>query len=137
MLPACKPLGRGFNVADVIASLECEVVVVGKNKLGTLNHTLLTTEALRARGVNRIKVVLMDQSSPDISARSNAAMLKETLANIEVLAIPHLGVRLVSTALVKRNYRKIKKTLARITDPDSFSTRSSKGLRNQAAKRRD
>ena len=49
------PLGEGFTVADVIANLECDVVVVGKNKLGTLNHTLLTVEALRAREVTRLK----------------------------------------------------------------------------------
>jgi dethiobiotin synthetase len=131
------PLGRDFNVADVIASLECEVVVVGKNKLGTLNHTLLTTEALRARGVNRIKVVLMDQSSPDISARSNVAILRETLVNIEVLAVFYLGAGAVSGRSIKRNFRKIKKTLARIADPDSFSPRSSNVLQNQAAKRSD
>jgi dethiobiotin synthetase len=131
------PLGEGFTVADVIANLQCDVVVVGKNHLGIINQTLLTVEALRARGVTRIKVVLMGQSSPDVSARSNAAILEETLVNIEVLPIPHLGARVASIASVKRNFRKIKKTLARIADPDSFSTRSSEGLRNQAAKRRD
>ena len=130
------PLGEGFTVADVIANLECDVVVVGKNKLGTINHTWLTVEALRTHGVTRTKVVLMDQSSPDISARSNAATLGETLVNIEVLALPHLGAHGVSAGAVKRNYGKIKKTLARIADPDSFSPRSSNGLRNQAAKRR-
>ena len=131
------PLGEGFTVADVIASLECDVVVVGKNKLGTINHTLLTVEALRARGVRRLKVVLMSQSTPDSSARCNTAILGESLANIGVFSLPHLGAGAVSAGAVKRNVGKIKITLARIADPDSFSPRSSKGLRNQAAKRRD
>ena len=131
------PLGEGFTVADVIANLECDVVVVGKNKLGTINHTLLTVEALRTRSVTRVKVVLMGQPSPDFSARSNAALLGETLANVGVFSVPYLGAGAVSARAVKRNVGKIKKTLARIADPDSFSPRSSNGLRNQAAKRRD
>lgn len=131
------PLGEGFTVVDVIASLDCDVVVVGRNKLGTINHTLLTVEALRARGVKRINVVLMGQSSEDSSAQSNATFLIETLANIEVFTLPYLGAGAARIGPVKRNVRKIEKTLARIADPASFSPRSSEGLRNQAAKRRD
>lgn len=131
------PLGEGFNVADVIANLECDVVVVGKNKLGTINHTLLTVEALRARRVKSIKVVLMGQASPDLSACSNTAILGETLANIGVFSLPYLGAGAVHAGAVKRNVGKIKKTLARIADPDSFSPRSSKGLQKKAAERRD
>ena len=114
------PLGEGFTVADVIANLECDVVVVGKNKLGTINHTLLTAEALRARSVTWIKVVLMGQSSAESSARSNAAILGETLANIGIFSLPYLGAGAVSAAAVERNVRKIKKTLAQIADPDSL-----------------
>lgn len=131
------PLGEGFTVADLIANLACHVVVVGKNKLGTINHTLLTVEALRARNVRRLKVVLMGQRSADCSAQSNATILGETLANIRLYSLPYLGAGAATGRAVKRNVRKIKKTLARIADPDSFPTRSSDGLRNQAAKRRD
>lgn len=131
------PLGEGFTVADVIANLECDVVVVGKNKLGTINHTLLTFEALRTLGLKRFKVVLMGQSSVDFSASSNAVILRETFVNIEVFSLPYLGAGATGIRALKRNVEKIKKTLARIADPDSFSPRSSNGLRNQAAKRRD
>ena len=114
------PLGENFTVGDVIANLECDVVVVGKNKLGTINHTLLTIEALRARSVTRLKVVLMGQSFSDSSARSNPTILDETLANIRVFSLPYLGAGAASAGALKRNVRKIKKTLARIADPDSF-----------------
>ena len=36
------PLGDGFSVLDLIANLSCSTVVVSRNKLGTLNHTMLT-----------------------------------------------------------------------------------------------
>ena len=39
------PLGDGFCVLDVIANLGCSTVVVSRNKLGTLNHTILTIDA--------------------------------------------------------------------------------------------
>jgi dethiobiotin synthetase len=115
------PLGEDFTVADLIANLECDVVVVGKNKLGIINHTLLTVEALRARGVTQIMAVLMEQLSADSSVRDNAAIIGETPANIEVLSIPYLGAGAIGAKAVKRNVEKIKKTLARIADPDSFS----------------
>ena len=114
------PLGEGFTVADVIASLDCDVVVVARNKLGTINHTLLTVEALRARSVMRFKVVLMGQSTPDCSARNNATILRETIANVEVFSLPHLGAGALRAESVKRNVGKIKKTLAQIADPDSL-----------------
>jgi len=130
------PLGERFTVAEVIANLDCNVVVVGKNQLGIINHALLTVEALRARGVTRLKVVLMGQTAADFSARSNAAILGEVLANIGIFTLPHLGAGATGSRAVKRNVGKIKKTLARILGPDSFTPRSSKGLQNQAAKRR-
>jgi dethiobiotin synthase len=40
------PLGPAHFVLDLIRELRCEVVVVSCNKLGTLNHTLLTVQAL-------------------------------------------------------------------------------------------
>ena len=119
------PLGENFTVADVIANLDCDVVVVGRNKLGTINHTLLTVEALQTRGVKCIKVVLMAQSSPDYSARSNKMMLDESLANTEVFSLSYLGAGATHLASVKKAVKKIKKTLARIADPDSFTPRCS------------
>lgn len=131
------PLGEGFTVAELIANLECDVVVVGRNKLGAINHTLLTVEALQARRVNRIKVVLMDQATLDASSRSNAAILRKTLAGAEVFRVPYLGAGADRIGAVKRNVKKLKKTLARVADPDSFSPRSSRGCETKRRKRSD
>ena len=129
------PLGNDFTVADVIANLECDVVVVAQNRLGVINHMMLTVEALRARRVKRIKAVLMTQSSTDYSARSNAAILSETIANIGVFSLPHLGAGATRFSPVKTNAKKNKITLARIADPDTFSARSSERLRREAQRR--
>lgn len=46
------PLAPGLLLVDVIQPLGLEVVVVSRNYLGSINHTLLTLEALRQRGIN-------------------------------------------------------------------------------------
>ncbi|WP_235917340.1 dethiobiotin synthase [Hymenobacter busanensis] len=46
------PLAAGFLVADLVQQLGLEVVVVSRHYLGSINHTLLTLEVLRQRGIS-------------------------------------------------------------------------------------
>lgn len=48
---ALVPLTREFLFADLFACWGLPVIVVARTALGTINHSLLTLEALRARGV--------------------------------------------------------------------------------------
>lgn len=52
------PITRNIWVSDLIAALEAPCVVVGRAGLGTINHTVLTIEHLRGRGVRLLGVVL-------------------------------------------------------------------------------
>ena len=45
------PLAPGFLIADLVQQLGLAVVVVSRHYLGSINHTLLTLEALRARQI--------------------------------------------------------------------------------------
>ncbi|MFK4003672.1 dethiobiotin synthase [Qipengyuania sp. NPDC077563] len=45
------PLGGDVLYADIFAQWDLPVIVVARTALGTINHSLLTLEALRARGV--------------------------------------------------------------------------------------
>jgi dethiobiotin synthetase len=119
------PLAERFTVADLIAKLGCAVVVVGRNKLGTINHTLLTVEALRARGLRRIKIVLMEQRIGDRSAADNPSILRGHLAGLGVFVLPYCGSKATNPGVLKKNAGSLKKTLAWIADPASFSPRSS------------
>src|SRR5438445_2793156 len=65
------PLGEGFSVADLIAKLHCEIVVVARNRVGTINHTLLAIKSLQHVTNQRIKIILMGQKRQDLSAFSN------------------------------------------------------------------
>ncbi|MEC8771132.1 MAG: ATP-dependent dethiobiotin synthetase BioD, partial [Pseudomonadota bacterium] len=48
---ALVPLGGDFLYADMFARWGLPTIVVARTALGTINHSLLTIEALRARGV--------------------------------------------------------------------------------------
>src|SRR5262249_24761008 len=87
------PLGKGFTIADLIGGLNCQIIVIAQNQLGTINHTLLTIEALQsiAKSAKDIAVVLMDAQKPDLSSFTNQTTLIELLKPIKVLKIPFLG----------------------------------------------
>src|SRR5690348_12102994 len=118
------PLGEGYTVRDLIARLACEVVVVSRNQLGTINHTLLTVEALqRAPRAQRFVVrpqapvvggaAFMDSAARDVSRRSNAAILSQLLAPVRLIGVPFLGRNCEAIPAMKKNAKKIQKTLAR------------------------
>jgi dethiobiotin synthetase len=108
------PLGEGFAVRDLIARLGCEVIVVARNRLGIINHTLLTVDALQHIGILGLKAVLMSSQQGDSAARSNSRILAELLAPTPVLSVGFLGSNLHQLEALKISERKIKKTLARI-----------------------
>lgn len=54
------PLRRDLLLADLLADLHLQTLVVARSGLGTLNHTLLTLEALRKRDIPVFGVVFTD-----------------------------------------------------------------------------
>lgn len=52
------PINWKETVLDLIERLDLPVLLVARSSLGTLNHTLLSLEALRARGIKVFAVVL-------------------------------------------------------------------------------
>ena len=108
------PLAEGVTVRDLIARLQCEVLVVSRNRLGTINHTLLTVEALKNIENKGLKVILMSHKNQDASAGSNRRVLAQLLAPTAILPVPFLGANLLRFEAVKKSRRKIQKSLARI-----------------------
>ena len=62
------PLTRSLVYADVFARWACPVVLVARTALGTINHSLLSIEALRARGVRVLGVAFVGAANPDSEA---------------------------------------------------------------------
>ncbi len=85
------PLAPGLDVAGLAAALGLPLIVVARATLGTVNHTLLTIEAARERGLDVAGVVLNGES--DESTADNAALIEagsgaRVLAQIPWLADP-------------------------------------------------
>jgi dethiobiotin synthetase len=55
------PLRRDFLLIDLVLQLSLPVLIVSRSGLGTLNHTLLTIEALRHRQIRILGVVFSDE----------------------------------------------------------------------------
>ena len=58
------PIGAHETMLDLMAALAAPVVVVARSGLGTVNHTLLTLEALRRRDLPVYGVVLSGPPAP-------------------------------------------------------------------------
>ncbi len=108
------PLTNKCTVADLISELQCETVVVARNRLGTINHTLLTVEALRRRGVKSIRIVLMDQDQPDPSSASNQLIIRKLVQDVPVYRIGFLGSDANDPSRLKEYFPKVKKIVAQL-----------------------
>lgn len=72
------PVAEGMLIADLAAALGLPVLVVAANRLGCINHTLLTIESIRARGLECRGVILNSLSrDTDDATRTNRSLLEE------------------------------------------------------------
>lgn len=72
------PVAEGKTVADLAKLFGLPVLVVVSNKLGCLNHTLLTVESIRSRGLECAGLVLnttTDEQS--VAVETNKRILQE------------------------------------------------------------
>lgn len=77
------PITRDYFVSDLAADFGLPVVVVAANRLGALNHTLLTVESIQARGLECAGIILNQTfqlaNGADIATSTNAVVLEEVL----------------------------------------------------------
>ncbi len=82
------PLTWKRSMRDVVRALQADMIVVGADRLGTINHTLLTVLALNMTGTPPLGVVLNampDAMLPDASRGHNAEALRRTGTGLEVV----------------------------------------------------
>lgn len=110
------PLGKNFLMKDLIIGLQPKVFLVGRNKLGTINQTMLSVLALKPALSNELAVVLMNGKKRDLSSESNQRAIEELIAPTEVFLLPFMGERLFRPGAIAAHQKKIKKTLAAIIE---------------------
>jgi dethiobiotin synthetase len=73
------PLRRDLLLVDLLARLQPRTLVVARSGLGTLNHTLLTLEALRNRKISVLGVIFSDSEDKEDErlVRDNMQIIEE------------------------------------------------------------
>lgn len=80
------PLAPGLAIPDLARSLGFPILLVVNNRLGALNHTLLTLKAIERDGLNCVGIILNHiEQERDLATVTNRNML-EKLTEIPVLA---------------------------------------------------
>jgi dethiobiotin synthetase len=83
------PLAWDYTILDLARHLGLPAVVVARAGLGTLNHVWLTVEALRARDIPVVAVVLNGMSpAPDLAEATNPDAFERLLPGVRGLVLP-------------------------------------------------
>ena len=77
------PLNDHEDQGQFVAELGAPVILVARSGLGTLNHTLLTAEALKRRGVVLAAIVLVG-----LHHEGNVRSLQPRLGHVPILSMP-------------------------------------------------
>jgi dethiobiotin synthetase len=86
------PLTADYSVRDFARELGLPVVIAASPALGTINHTLLTLEAVRAAGLEVAAVVLTPwPDQPSAMEESNRATVASR-GEVEVLLLPEMDL---------------------------------------------
>lgn len=107
------PLGKNFDSRDLLTALKAEPIIVASNRLGVVNHVLLTFEALPENLRRKAKVVLMSPPKPDAATTSNIKLLGQFLRPKKIFALPWLGKNVLQ--LRAANKAKVERTLRALT----------------------
>lgn len=81
------PITLNLFVSDLAAQLDVPVLIVAQNRLGCLNHTLLTVQSVRDRGLTIAAIVLNEAgATADLAQSTNETELRRLLP--DTLLIP-------------------------------------------------
>ncbi len=85
------PLDATQSAADIVLRLQLPVILVVGMRLGCLNHALLTTEAMAARGI-KLHAWVANQIDPDMRAyEQNIASLQARISAPLMCVLPTLS----------------------------------------------
>ncbi len=83
------PINWDYLVADLVIDLQLPLLIVCSSRLGTINHTLLTIECARRRGIEVLGIVInmpSDSQCQTVAEQTVSEVLKK-ITDIPVLGI--------------------------------------------------
>ena len=85
------PIKRNYLMIDLIASLGVPIVIVARPGLGTINHTLLSCEAARAKNIGIGGIIINNYpKKPSTAERTNPDMIRRYARAPLLGVVPHL-----------------------------------------------
>ena len=69
------PIVKGYTYADLAKDLDTEVLIVARAVLGTINHSVLTVEYARKRGLKLTGLILNMYTGKDPSEKTNPEVI--------------------------------------------------------------
>jgi dethiobiotin synthetase len=85
------PVTWEWNMTDLARDLGAAALVVAEDRLGTINHTLLTLSALELAGIACAGVVLTTPETTDQSSGANAPAIARLSGLDRVLTLPRVS----------------------------------------------
>jgi dethiobiotin synthetase len=96
------PVNQNDFVIDLIKNLNTPVILIARASLGTINHTLLSIEALRNRQIPILGVIVNNYIEQEMALKNKEAI--ESYGNIPVwYGLPSISP-LTSNDIKKKNY---------------------------------
>jgi dethiobiotin synthetase len=82
------PITEDIDVLSLAKAFNLPVIIIARPNLGTINHTLLTIDAVRRSGLSLAGVIIngYDENTKDFAEKTNPAIIKE-LGRVEILAV--------------------------------------------------
>ena len=109
------PITRNHTVASLGQELSSKLIIIAQNRVGVINHVLLTVEAATSRGLSVASVILMSQKEPDASVVHNAELIRMNMLNIYdfkgVYEFPWLGKEADNPEFISTNVKKAEEIL--------------------------
>ncbi len=112
------PFSDNYFVADLVKEFALPVVIVARTGLGTINHTLLTVQAARNRGLSIKGIILngMPQANFSVAELTNPRIIQD------LTGLPILGVipQMDDVNVERLMFGSLKKTFAAEVAVDAF-----------------
>jgi dethiobiotin synthetase len=88
------PFNRKKLVIDIAKELALPVIIVAQNRIGAINHTLLTIEALNRRQMKILGIIFnADENTNEAVLRDNPVIIEELTAEKILGSLPYLKDR--------------------------------------------
>ena len=84
------PLNSTHYIIDLIKHLDAGVILVSRNYLGSINHTLLSIDALASRGIP-VKAIVINGNTDEYSEQAIRTYTKNAVPIYHVPSIPEIN----------------------------------------------